>query len=174
MLLLMLFFAISLAMLMRSVLIMTGMYKSPILRTFEKYGDDETIYFPLPALMLWTGLTLIAAALLLTNRAWAPLAWPGLLLLLGAYIIYQRDDIAVRYPHIFLTLPRWYADLRERTTRFERRRLAYMWLWLPRRLRLIYNASDPAFNQWADLVIMASMTYDEDSDAWRDLTSSTY
>jgi hypothetical protein len=44
-----------------------------------------------------------------------------------------------------------------------------MWLWLPRRLRLIYNASDRAFNQWADLVIMATMRYDEDPAAWREI-----
>ena len=36
------------------------------------------------------------------------------------------------HPQIFLAFPRWYAELRERTTREERRRIAYMWLCLPR------------------------------------------
>jgi hypothetical protein len=41
-----------------------------------------------------------------------------------------------------------------------------MWLWLPRRLRLIYNGSDNAFNQWADLVILATMRFEDNPEHW--------
>jgi hypothetical protein len=48
------------------------------------------------------------------------------------------------------------AELVGRTTRAERRRLAYMWLRLPAKLRLIYNSNDRAFMEWADMVILST------------------
>ncbi len=63
-----------------------------------------------------------------------------------------------QYPDIFLSLPHWYVELRERTTREERRRIAYMWLCLPRSTRLHYNGSDRNFQIWADQVILATIS----------------
>src|SRR5690606_37559229 len=79
--LILLLLLISLALLIRTVLIAIGLLKGPVLQTFEKYGDDETIYHPMPAMLLWTGMLLItvspaiAAAL---DAAVLPLALPGI------------------------------------------------------------------------------------------------
>lgn len=159
---------ISIVFLLRTGLILIGLFKGPILQTFEKYGDEETVYYPLPSLLLWIGVLVISGTALMAEKTGINLNTGilGILLLLGAYFAYTNPDLARQYPQIFMVYPRWYYELRDRTSRYERRRLAYMWLWLPRRLRLIYNASDRAFNQWADLVIMATMRYDEDPAAW--------
>ena len=168
---------VSIAFFLRIGLIMTGMLKGPILRTFEKYGGDEELYYPLPALLLWSGVIVLSLTALLVDSAsiLLPTGVPGLLLLGFAFLARNHPEFAREHPDIFLHYPRWYHQLRARTSRYERRRLSYMWLWLPRRLRLIYNGSDRAFDQWADLVIMASMRYDEeDPTLWRENPPETY
>jgi hypothetical protein len=157
-------FFVSLIFLCRNVLILTGYYKEPILRTFEKYGDLETIYYPLPALLLWSGLLLFSLQLALN----LPLAldWFGIVLILLSVGAYAKPQIATRFPQIFMSYPRWYFKLREDTSRYERRRIAYMWLWLPRRLRWAYNNNDQAFQQWTDLVILSTMRYDDSDSDW--------
>ena len=162
--------ALCLILLMRTVLILSGLLKGPILQSFEKYGDNETVYYPLPSLLLWSGILVFSVGPLIAPglRSWSPIVVMGGGLLVGAYFAYTNPNFALEHPNIFLIYPRWYFELRERTSRFERRRLAYMWLALPAGLRLAYNGSDRAFNQWADLVIMATMRYEEDPDLWRD------
>jgi hypothetical protein len=154
---------VSVALLAREVLILGGLLKDPILRGFEKYGDLESVYYPLPALLLWSGLLLFSLAPIAAPAlgSTVPLALPGLLLLAAAVWSRLHPELARQHPGLLMRYPRWYADLRERTTRYERRRLAYLWLTLPWRLRLRYNGSDSAFNHWADFVIMATMRYDE-------------
>lgn len=175
--LILLLLLISLAFLIRTVLITIGLLKGPVLQTFEKYGDDETIYHPMPALLLWTGMLLItvspviAAAL---DAAVLPLALPGILMLGANYLLVTHPEVAREHPNIFLIYPRWYHELRSRTSRYERRRIAYKWLWLPPRLRLVYNTNDRAFSQWADLVIMATMDIDEGPDAPHNIPASHY
>lgn len=157
-------FFVSLIFLCRSVLIITGYYKEPILRTFEKYGDLETLYYPLPAILVSTGTLIFALDSLLAIPL--PLALPGIGLILLSLLAYAKPEIAARFPYIFMSYPRWYFDLRKDTSRYERRRIAYMWLWLPVRLRWVYNNNDQAFRQWADLVIMSTMRYDDSDHDW--------
>ena len=151
------------ALLARELLILAGLLKDPILRTFEKYGDLESVYYPLPALLLWFGLLLFCLAPLAAPALGGagPLFLPGLGLMGAALWCHLHPDLARQHPNLLMRYPRWYADLRARTSRYERRRLAYLWLTLPWRLRLRYNGSDRAFNHWADFVIMATMRYDE-------------
>lgn len=167
---------LSIILLIRTGLIMTGMWKGPILQTFEKYGDVETVYYPLPSLLLWSGVLIISATpwMMAPLRSWVPLVLPGIALLFASYYAYMHPEFASQHPKIFMSYPRWYFDLRERTTRYERRRIAYMWLCLPRRMRWAYNGSDPAFKQWADLVIMATMTYEEDPELLRSASADPY
>ena len=162
---------ISLGFLLRTAMVLTGLLKGPILETFEKYGDIGNVYYPLPSILLWGGILVLSVTSLIADRAsiFLPTMPIGLLLVIASYAAYTNPQIARQYPRIFMSYPRWYFELRERTSRYERRRLAYMWLWLPRRLRLIYNASDHAFNQWADLVILATMRYEDNPDHWRDI-----
>lgn len=160
----------SIAALFRIGLILIGALKGPILHSFEKYGEEETIYYPLPSMLFWTGTFVVSASVLLSEAMGISLQVTVIALLIfgSAYAAWTNPQIARQYPQIFMVLPRWYYDLRDRTSREERRRLAYMWLWLPRRLRLIYNSSDRAFNHWADLVIMSSMRFDEHGEVWHD------
>ena len=162
---------VSIACLLRIGLILIGLLKGPILATFEKYGDQENIYYPLPSILLWSGLLVLTTTALIAERmnVFLPGGFVGILMMGLAYLAYTHPEIAQQYPQIFMSYPRWYFDLRERTSRYERRRLAYMWLWLPRRLRLIYNGSDAAFNQWADLVILATMRFEDNPDHWKDV-----
>jgi hypothetical protein len=159
---------VSIAFLLRIGLILVGLLKGPILQTFEKYGDAETIYYPLPSLLMWSGIFLLSITAVLTDTLGVvlPTSIIGIGLLVGAYLAFNSPDIARQYPRLFMSYPRWYFELRDRTSRYERRRLAYMWLWLPYRLRMIYNGSDRAFNQWADLVILATMRFEDNPDAW--------
>jgi hypothetical protein len=150
---------LSAAYIARSVLILIGVYKDPILRQFEKYGDDESIYYPIPFLLLAMSIFAFTLAELVSRNIRSGfLLWlPGILLLVGAVLLYERRDIAERYPQIFLAFPRWYHQLREDTNRLERRRIAYMWLRLPWRTQLIYNSNSTAFLVWADLIVMGTV-----------------
>jgi hypothetical protein len=80
-------------------------------------------------------------------------------LLAGA--CYNNYPVAEKYHFMFLPYPRWYHELRERTTRYERRRIGFMWLHLPARARLSYNSSDRWFFIWADFIIMGTIREEE-------------
>jgi hypothetical protein len=77
--------------------------------------------------------------------------------LVGAYFSYRYPHLTGQKHGLFLNHPRWLFELGERTSRLERRRIAYMWLRLPLRLRLIYNSNDRAFLEWADMVILSTL-----------------
>jgi hypothetical protein len=85
----------------------------------------------------------------------------GVIILVAGAAGYHYYTIVAKYHFMFLKLPRWYHELRDRTSRYERRRIAYMWLHLPLRLRITYNSSDRAFSQWADFVIMGTIREEE-------------
>jgi len=152
------------------VLVATGLYKDPVLRHFERYAQGDDSYHLLPSFLLAIGLVALFGGFLFSEFV-AP-RFPALLLgvifLAAAYFISAYPGFMAQYPHIFLTVPRWYVELRERTTREERRHIAYMWLCLPRSARLHLNGSDHHFQLWADYVILATITQtveDQESDA---------
>jgi hypothetical protein len=146
--------AVGTVMAIRALLMVLGLYKSPILKTFERYGPDEKIYSPLLSFTVWFVLTVwIGMATLLSL---------GALFVIGvtAYVCFSMtfhdlDSLARKYPRLFLVYPRWYYALRERTSREERRRIAYLWLHLPRNLRLRYQTDTPAFDHWMEMVLIS-------------------
>lgn len=151
-----------LAFLARTTLIMAGLLKDPILRLCRKYGDDETIYNPMLPLFISTGILLIVGSLWIgtySDIGWVAF-WFGILMCVAAWMTHERNEFIMRYERLFLMYPHWYAELRERTSRYERRRISYMWLRLPWRLRLFYNSHDGAFWAWADMVIMGAFQAD--------------
>jgi hypothetical protein len=158
--LLMIGILISASGLVRLGLILAGVWKSPVLRRFERYSAFDDAYYPLPYLLMWAGALVLCAGLLIRQIAGTdfPAHMPGLFLLLLALLAYRSFGIARRYPGTWLAMPRWYAELRERTTREERRRIAFMWLMLPRRARLFYEWNTWAFRTWVDLVIVSTGT----------------
>jgi hypothetical protein len=156
-------FLIILVGLFRSVLIVMGLYKTPIIRSFEFYGPHEVPPMPIITLLLWMGAM---TALLGIWGVWgfglsAVFFFAGLtLLMVMVAIFFWRHAFAAVY-HRYAYFPRWYYELREYTSRYERRRIAYMWLMLPRRSRLIYNSSDQQFRVWADFIILGTTREEE-------------
>ncbi|MBZ0305039.1 MAG: hypothetical protein K8I82_03125 [Anaerolineae bacterium] len=152
-------FLICTIFLSRLVLIITGRLKGPIIQTFERYGDDEPFFYPWPQFLLWSGLWLIIAQLLLAYymRIRLPTIWIGVILLAVSFVLSRVTPKAREWEFLHTLHPFWLQDLWERTSRLERRRIAYMWMRLSWKARLYYNSSDQAFLQWADLIIMATL-----------------
>ena len=139
-------------LLVRSFLIVLGYYKDPVLRSFEVYGS-EVIYSPILGLIFWSMLA--AGFAFLTIFGVSVVLVLVMLAFIPVVLIYPRFADYVRaHPSTFLMYPRWYARLMDLTSRDERRRMAYLWLRLPLRTRLLYNTHDAHFEQWADLVLM--------------------
>jgi hypothetical protein len=153
----------------RSALVLIGLYKDPILWTFEQYGPDERLPLPLVTVAAWLGGFLIAIGLWISLyiRVKFPLTEAGVVILLLAGTCYYYYSFIWKWYYRVIPYPRWHHELLGRTTRYERRRIAYMWLHLPWRLRLMYNSSDKNFFVWADFVIMGTIreedveTFDE-------------
>ncbi len=156
-------FFVALGSLARHVLILFGWLKEPILHQCEKYGDEEAYYLSLLPLLVWGGVFTI------TLSAWMsaliglsfPLAGLGVVMILAALVGYNSPKAAAQW-HRLARLPRWYYELLDRTDRYERRRIAYMWLRLPWRARLAYNSDDCAFFVWVDLIVMGTVLDEED------------
>lgn len=151
---------ISSVYLIRAGLILSGLLKSPVMRRFERYSAFNDTYYPLPGLLAGMGLFMLCLGILLRRISGTtfPTHLPGLVILILAIIAYRAFGLASRFPGLFLALPRWYAELRDRTTREERRRIAFMWLALPHRTRLYYEWHTRAFTHWVDLVIVSTGT----------------
>jgi hypothetical protein len=154
---------ISVFFLARTALVMVGLYKEPIIHVFEQYGPREALYIPVISLFLWGGTFLISFAAWIPPNFGFACSVVGILMLACAGLAYQNPETVSGIYHRFIHLPRWYHDLRDRTSRYERRRIAYMWLHLPLKLRLTFNSSDYLFNQWADFVILGTVREEEDN-----------
>ena len=89
---------ISIVFLLRIGLILMGLLKGPILRTFEKYGDQENVYYPLPSILLWLGVLLISLTLFISEIAgiFLPTRLPGVLLIVASYFAFGHPEIASR------------------------------------------------------------------------------
>jgi hypothetical protein len=148
-------FFVSLFFTARSMLIIFGYLKGPVLTTFERYGEELRPYNPLPALLFWLGLASLFAGFWISAQFSTITAFGtlGTLLLFLAYVAFYFNNLTTLY----FRYPMWYFDLEERTSRSERRRIAYMWLRSSWRMRLFYNSSDQAFLQWADFIILATV-----------------
>ncbi|MCA9884167.1 MAG: hypothetical protein KC546_21045 [Anaerolineae bacterium] len=143
-----------LVILLRSVLIVMGVHKDPVLRSFEKYGE-ESQYSPFIVMLIW-GYIFIAYHLIIFVPS------PGLfviMLVISAILInaifINPSSFVYRLRPYFNRFPRWFVELSQRTTREERRRIAYLWLRLPIRTRILYNTHDYYFLEWADLVLLS-------------------
>lgn len=157
------FTAASIILLVRSTLILLGYLKEPIIKTFSEYGPREKMYMVGQGVLAWSGVLSFCAGL------WAA-PYPNLSVTLTMLGIVMLLTVAVGYTYVeqaekihlkILKYPAWYHELRERTTRYERRRIGYMWLHLPLRARLAYNSSDTMFMVWADFVIMGTIREEE-------------
>lgn len=138
----------------RTVLIAGGLLKGPVLRACRPYREDVLYYGVLWQLVLGTGLCLVMGGFVLSQimqRIYYPFTVVGILLIIVAAGLAHYPELNLHFPY-----PRWYFNLLDRTTRLERRRLAYMWLRLPLKAKIYYNSSDRAFLQWADFIILST------------------
>jgi len=138
---------------LRAVLIVGGVYKSPVLRSLEPYGSDQHSS-PMIGLILWG--TAIILMLIWVLLGFQVLLAMSLFLSIPIGLTIQNIELWVqKYPRIFLVFPGWYWNLITTTSRDEQRRLAYMWLRLPIRTQWLYNTHDALFFQWTDLVLLS-------------------
>lgn len=154
---------VSVLLLVRATLILVGYFKSPIIRTFSEYGPREKLYMPAQQILLWGGVLSFCAGLWSSRypSLSSTLAILGVLMGLVVALGYTYAEQAEQIHLKILPFPIWYHELRERTTRYERRRIAYMWLSLPLRARLTYNSSDKMFMIWVDFIIMGAIRDEE-------------
>ncbi len=140
-------------MFIRACLVTLGYYKEPILSAFQRYGD-EVGFSPLFEVFSW-GITLAYLIFIIVVPS-SFLILIGIFLFVFFTMMYWkvRDNI-MNHPHIFLRFPHWYREIVDRTTREERRKLSYMWLGLPLRTRLLYNAQHDEFRKWVELVVLS-------------------
>lgn len=157
------FTAVSFFFFVRSVLILLGLYKAPIIHTFAEYGPRENLYLPALPIFAWSGALLFLSGMWAApvNRLSFILTALGLFMAVLTAFGYNNYATAEKYHSRILPYPRWYHELRERTTRYERRRIGFMWLHLPARARLSYNSSDRLFFTWADFIIMGTIRDEE-------------
>jgi hypothetical protein len=140
----------------RIVLIAVGVLKGPVFRSSEKYGDREDFFQLLPQALFWGGLWFSATGVAVRLVGDVPIYATELL---GTVLI-VLSGVAFVFPQIglrYFRFPVWYFELKERTTRYERRRIAYMWRRLPLNLRLIYSSNHRAFQDWSDMVILGTI-----------------
>lgn len=138
---------------LRASLVTFGFYKEPVLSAFQQYGD-EVRFSPLLDMLLW-GFVLVFFLFMAIVPS-AILVMFGIVFFTILFLTYWRvKENVMEYPEVFLQYPRWYRDIVEHTSREERRKISYMWLGLPFRTRLLYNAREDAFRKWVELVVIS-------------------
>jgi hypothetical protein len=144
--------------LLRAWAIQAGYLKSVLIRLFERYGDAFGLYNPLFQITFWFGVLLAGVLMIAATRLELSFEVhvPMALAFIAAYYAFSNARFFREHVPVLMPYPRWYHDLLERTSTPERRRIAYMWLRLPRRTRRLMSSHDGMFATWADLVIMAT------------------
>ncbi len=136
----------------RAFLICLGVYKDPVFASFEHYGRERP-YSPLYRLITWSAILLYLGLYLYVHA--------GVLLVAAAVMLVPlvsvRDSLQralYKNPRWYRAFPVWYQELSARTTRNERRRIAYLWLRLPTGTQMRYSVSPPAFHHWLEMVLV--------------------
>ncbi|MCC6615479.1 MAG: hypothetical protein IT320_18545 [Anaerolineae bacterium] len=145
--------------LIRAALVISGRLKGPLLHIFEAYTDKPQEYNALRDLALWATILIIGVLVYLSDLMTLPIGsfLPLVIALVVVALAQEQAPFIRRHLPFLMPQPHWYADLSSRTTLMERRRIAYMWLRLPRRTRILFNHHDGAFRIWVDLVIMGTL-----------------
>ena len=137
----------------RASLVTLGFYKEPILAAFQQYGD-EVGFSPLFE-VFWWGYVLVYLIFILAVPSSFLVMFGILSFVLSVMLYWKVKDSVMNHPQIFLKFPRWYREIVDHTSREERRKLSYMWLGLPLRTRLLYNAQHDEFRKWVELVVLS-------------------
>ena len=148
-----LIFIIACLSFIRALLVTFGYYKEPVLAAFQQYGD-EVNFSPLLDMVLWGAVVgyLIFVAFVPSSVL---IVFGVVSVIVFLFTYWQVKDNIMDHPEIFLQYPRWYRDIVDHTSREERRKISYMWLGLPFRTRLLFNAREDAFRKWVELVVIS-------------------
>lgn len=140
------------SLVVRSFFVLIGAYKDPLLASFEQYGPEH-IFSPLLMFFVWS------SAFIYVSLYWyisSEIVFSiGLIIaipLLASFNLIMR--LLHKYKDVLRMYPRWCHQLIENTDREERRRIAYMWLFLPPSTRMIYNTNNHLFRQWVEQVLL--------------------
>jgi hypothetical protein len=149
-------FGTGIIFLVRLILIFVGILKTPVMRVLQVYAEESKYYYPLAALIWWFGVCWTSGALLIMRvfGSGFPIFLPGIALgFLAAHLLLNPEKTPIPASGL---QPRWYRELADRANRDEQRRIAYMWLRLPPRLRTFFELNDRAFSTWTDLIILST------------------
>jgi hypothetical protein len=142
---------------LRALVITVGWWKEPILGKFRSYGA-EAISYPVVQFAAWLYATVIVFVLMLyPRRTPGVVMFASLILLFIILWVRNYPETAKGLLDRLPIYPIWHRKLREYTSRYERRRIGYLWLRLPQHLRALLNRHDEIFLQWADFVVMGSV-----------------
>lgn len=147
----------------QTMLVMAGRNKDQLLGYWQLYGR-EVVYHPILSLLSWSACFVLVLHFIPIRSTLVRFSQVSLILSLFAAIVFPviqlthwhygwLNPVLRRLPR----LPSWYTEIIHRTSRYERRRIAYMWLRLPPQLRTVFNGRDQSFLDWADFVIMGSV-----------------
>ena len=150
--LVLIFFSVCLLFL-RASLVTFGYYKEPVLTAFQQYGE-EVGFSPLLDMMLW-GIVMTFMLLLAIVPSSMLILFGVIFMTVLTTFYWRAKENVMDYPAVFLQYPRWYREIVDHTSREERRKISYMWLGLPLRTRLLYNAREDAFRKWVELVVIS-------------------
>ena len=150
---LILIFIVVCLLFLRASLVTFGYYKEPVLSAFQQYGE-EVGFSPLLDMMMW-GSAMAYMIFLAIAPSSLLIMFGVLILTVFAFIYWRVKENIMDYPAVFLQYPRWYRDIVDHTSREERRKISYMWLGLPFRTRLLFNAREDAFRKWVELVVIS-------------------
>ena len=140
--------------------IVSGLYKDPLLARFRAYGKEQYPYPLCRLLDVFSAWCLMMARMLdaLTTYTRRTNGSSAALFLIVGLVALGTSVTARHKPALREALPRWYFTLLRTANRHERRRIAFAWLRLPRRMRWRLNGDQKAFGTWADTVRL-TVTY---------------
>jgi hypothetical protein len=148
------------------------------LQTLGRYGDEPLFY---PLSNMFFAVTRIIIWIFLLSGLQKSVYYPIWLLdvrvlILGLLFVllgYSQTPVlrtmkryfpkqAAKLLHFLAYYPAWYRELFGRTSRYERRRIAYMWLRLSSATRSGFDNHTPSFLQWTDLIIMGAVMEEDE------------
>ncbi len=140
-------------MMVRSVFVVSGTYKDPVLASFERYGEEERIFSPPISLLIWGACFAYVSLYWYISGSIAMALGIFTVILVGS-LHKVASDLLHKYKDFFRKYPPWYDEIIQMTDREERRRIAYMWLFLPAKTRMVYNTNNVLFKQWVEQVLL--------------------
>jgi hypothetical protein len=153
--------------------IIGGVFKEPLMAQFRKYGDEQ-LPSPLLRFLQVAGFWCIFLAMLVrelaTPTGYIRRTFPTAVFIVLAGMAFGASFLVWQRPDLRFSLPRWYNEVLQNSSRQERRFIGYAWLRIPFKMRWRLNGDQAAFRTWADTVRITVIygAFDPDSpwDLW--------